>query len=268
MLLIKLGENDEAADPQPVPEVIHAIAMDETKIQAEVDKLRKSEELRKQQEQERQEKLEHQRQQEEQRLADAKKQHEEAEKQAQERAEQRRQTEAEETKRLELLRKQKQKEEERIALLKKQNEEAEKKRLEEEQRRADLEAKRQEEAKKLEEKRKADEKRTAEEASRTAAAERQFNDSIANARDVIRQKVKRNWIRPPAIDKGLSCRIGVKLIPGGEVIDAQVIKSSGNPAFDRSAESAVLKASPLPLPNDPTLFAKFRNFDFEFKPDT
>lgn len=268
MLLVKLDENDGTADPQPVPDVIHAITMDETKVQAEVDKLRKNEELRKQQEQDRQQQLERKRQQEEQRLADAKTQREEEEKQAQERATKRQQTEAEEAKRLELLKKQKQEEEESVARLKKQREEAEKQRREEEKRVADLEAKRQEEAKRREEERQAAEKLSAEEASRKAVADRQFNESIANAEAVIQQKVERYWIRPPDSNKGLICRIAVKLIPGGDVIDAQVVESSGNTAFDRSAEAAVLKASPLPWPNDPKLSATFRNFDFEFNPDT
>ncbi len=51
------------------------------------------------------------------------------------------------------------------------------------------------------------------------------------------------------------------------MVDARVIRGSGNAAFDRSAEGAVRKASPLPLPTDAKLFSLFRNFDFEFKPD-
>jgi colicin import membrane protein len=51
------------------------------------------------------------------------------------------------------------------------------------------------------------------------------------------------------------------------VIDAIVISSSGDEDFDRSAENAVNKASPLPVPKDKELFAReFRSFQFLFNP--
>jgi colicin import membrane protein len=50
-------------------------------------------------------------------------------------------------------------------------------------------------------------------------------------------------------------------------MDADVVRSSGNGVFDRSAENAVRKASPLPVPKDRKLFRRnFRSFTFEFKP--
>jgi colicin import membrane protein len=45
-----------------------------------------------------------------------------------------------------------------------------------------------------------------------------------------------------------------------------VIKSSGNAIFDRSAESAVYSAAPLPQPKDPKAAAELRDFHFVFKP--
>jgi len=82
----------------------------------------------------------------------------------------------------------------------------------------------------------------------------------------IQQKVVRNWIRPPGSPEGLVCVVKVRLIPGGEVVGATVIQGSGDPVFDRSVESAVLKASPLPLPEDPALFSYFREINFKFNP--
>jgi len=38
----------------------------------------------------------------------------------------------------------------------------------------------------------------------------------------------------------------VQLIPTGEVVDVQVVKSSGDDAFDRSAVTAVKKAGQFP----------------------
>ena len=53
----------------------------------------------------------------------------------------------------------------------------------------------------------------------------------------------------------------------GTVISAEVISSSGDEIFDRSAENAVQKASPLPVPNDKELFnQEFRTFQFLFNP--
>jgi TonB family protein len=59
----------------------------------------------------------------------------------------------------------------------------------------------------------------------------------------------------------------IRQVPGGEVLNVRILRSSGDPGFDQSAESAVLKASPLPVPSDPRLFnAEFRELDLEFSP--
>ena len=65
---------------------------------------------------------------------------------------------------------------------------------------------------------------------------------------------------------GLTCVVRVRLAPGGEVLSANVVRSSGNPAFDRSVESAVFKANPLPAPKDPYVFEYFRDLEFTFNP--
>lgn len=83
---------------------------------------------------------------------------------------------------------------------------------------------------------------------------------------LIRQKVSRNWSRPPSSAGGLQCVVRVRLVPGGEVLQATVVRSSGDAPFDRSVENAVYKASPLPLPEDPELFSYFREIEFVFSP--
>jgi hypothetical protein len=45
-----------------------------------------------------------------------------------------------------------------------------------------------------------------------------------------------------------------------------IVESSGNSLFDDSAERAVRKASPLPVPKDPGVFKQFRSFSLEFAP--
>ena len=84
---------------------------------------------------------------------------------------------------------------------------------------------------------------------------------------LIRQKVSRNWNRPPSSAPGLQCIVRVRLVPGGEVLQATVVRSSGDGPFDRSVENAVYKASPLPLPQDPELFSYFREIEFVFSPE-
>ena len=48
-------------------------------------------------------------------------------------------------------------------------------------------------------------------------------------------------------------------------MQAEIQSSSGNVAFDRSVEEAVLRSSPLPVPKDPSLFD--RNVVITFEPD-
>lgn len=81
-------------------------------------------------------------------------------------------------------------------------------------------------------------------------------------------KVKDNWVQNNGYTQGLKCTIQVKLLPSGEVMDAIVIRSNGDSVFDRSAENAVRKASPLPVPRNKVAFnQQFRNFNLIFPPD-
>jgi len=115
-------------------------------------------------------------------------------------------------------------------------------------------------------------KREAEQALQAQLAEEQAQARAESALSqyipYIQQKIQRNWLRPAGSPAGMSCLILVKLIPGGEVVDAKVVRSSGDPLFDRSVETAVLKASPLPLPDDAAMFKYFREINFNFNPDT
>ena len=109
-----------------------------------------------------------------------------------------------------------------------------------------------------------------------AAEEKQRADAahVARAATVvdkykalISQQVSRSWNRPASVAKGLNCVVRVRLAPGGKVLKAAVVRSSGNEIFDRSVENAVYKAEPLPLPDDPTLFDNFREIEFLFNPE-
>ena len=66
--------------------------------------------------------------------------------------------------------------------------------------------------------------------------------------------ITRNWAKPPGIDPTLKCKLHLNLSPVGQVLSASVVTGSGNALFDSSVLAAVYKASPLPLPRDPTVF--------------
>ncbi len=102
------------------------------------------------------------------------------------------------------------------------------------------------------------------------AAEEERENAVAAGlldqwREVIRQRVTRNWVRPASAAAGLQCEVRVNQIPGGEVVDVTVGRCNADAAVIRSIENAVLRASPLPPPPDPSLFE--RRIVFDFKPE-
>jgi colicin import membrane protein len=53
-------------------------------------------------------------------------------------------------------------------------------------------------------------------------------------------------------------------LPTGEIIDAQLRKSSGVRAYDEAVQRAILKSSPLPKPESAELFR--RSLTLKFRP--
>ncbi len=267
VLFVSLEWTDLPTPAQPKVNIVKAVAVDESKVLAEVEKLKKAETKKENQEKAKQNKLDKQareaeakRKREEKRLAKLRKERE-AEKKRQKKQQEKRKAEE---KRIAAERAKKKKEVER---LKTEQAALEKKRIAEEKRLADAAAKR----KMLDEKR----RRDAEAAARRAEfeAEQQHMDA-ANEKRLdslrgryiadIKNKVERNWIRPASARSGSSCKVAVSQIPGGEVVNVTVTQCIGDDIFLRSVEAAVYKASPLPRPSDPALFE--RQILFNFKP--
>lgn len=145
----------------------------------------------------------------------------------------------------------------------------EKKRAEEERRKkAEIEKKRKAEVKRQRKEAEAElqDQLLAEQARLTAQRQSAMQRIISEYVLYIQEKVQRNWARPLDSHDGLSCTVEVRLLPSGDVIDANVVRGSGNPAFDRSVQAAVFKASPLPVPSDPEVMEQFRSLRFEFTP--
>ena len=120
-------------------------------------------------------------------------------------------------------------------------------------------------AKELEAKRLAQEKAelTAKLAKERASAQQSLNDKYIT---LIQNHVKRQIVEPPNLQGNPTVVFDVVLIPGGEVLTVKLQRSSGVAAYDAAVERAILKASPLPLPPDPTLFQQFRDLHLKIRP--
>jgi TonB family protein len=83
----------------------------------------------------------------------------------------------------------------------------------------------------------------------------------------IYQLIVANWSRPPSARNGMQTKLIVDLVPTGDVVGVTITSSSGNEAFDRSAEQAVRKVGKFDVPKDPALFEKyFRRLPINFNP--
>jgi colicin import membrane protein len=120
-----------------------------------------------------------------------------------------------------------------------------------------------EERRKLEERRRADDaQRKKAEAERLATVAR--NNALSRYTDAITRKVRQNWILPQDVQGNPEAVFDVIQLPTGEVLSVRVSRSSGNPALDAAIERAILKSSPLPLPEPRSLFD--RRLKLTFRP--
>jgi len=256
LAFIAIGISFKSSDPEisevKKEKVIEAVAIDESKIKAEVDKLKKADKRKKLEQKKLQDKA-----------RKAKKDRKKEEKKLQ--ALKKKQKEQEQ-----LNKKKRIAENKRLAELEKKRKEQERKQKEAEEKLSKLEKERQEKQALLEKEEKqrqekiAEKKRIAEQKKRDLYVK----SEVARYKGLIRNQITRNWIFPASYQKGMKCKILVRLIPSGDVVSVRITQSSGNSAFDRSVEMAVNKASPLPVPKSDTgLFDYFREVEFVFDPN-
>jgi len=95
------------------------------------------------------------------------------------------------------------------------------------------------------------------------AMEQQERDNyeLVTLQSQIYEQIRSNWRIPPR-SRSLRCTLRVNINVSGEVVSIQVVKSSGNKLFDVSAERAVRRASPLPVPKNKHLFDEFLILEF------
>jgi colicin import membrane protein len=117
----------------------------------------------------------------------------------------------------------------------------------------------------LEEKRLDDarrERETRELIARQQAAAR--NKALLTWTDKIRAKIRGNIILTREVLGNPEAIFDVTLLPSGEVLTVNKRKSSGDPAYDDAVERAIMKSSPLPQPDDRSLFQ--RQLELKFRP--
>lgn len=262
-------------NPENLPpvNVIQATVIDESKLNAEKEKKRAAEERQQREVEER--RLEDRRRQEEvkrkleedldrkvkdelKRKQAADRQQDEAKKRA---ADERKSAEAEKARKLE-AEKQRKVEDDR-----QRKAEELKRKAAEEQQRKEAEARRREE-----DDERALQKQLAAEDERLRAEQQrqqQAQQEIDKYRLLIQQAIENRWIQPADWKRGTSCVVEVRLVPGaggGQVLDARVVRSCGSPLMNKSVETAVWGASPLPVPRDSSMWNEFRVLNITFRP--
>ncbi len=79
-----------------------------------------------------------------------------------------------------------------------------------------------------------------------ALAEQELESEALSYMQAISQRIEQNWNRPPSARNGMRCELLIQLVPTGRVVAVSIVESSGNKAFDRSAEQAVKKIEVFP----------------------
>ncbi|QDI02626.1 MULTISPECIES: cell envelope integrity protein TolA [Xanthomonas translucens group] len=88
-------------------------------------------------------------------------------------------------------------------------------------------------------------------------------DLSAKYAAAIQQAVLSQWVRPDSVPLGQKCKIAIKQIVGGQVIEAKVSPDCPyDEAGRRSIEAAVLRAQPLPYRGFESVFARDLTFNF------
>lgn len=79
----------------------------------------------------------------------------------------------------------------------------------------------------------------------------------------LQEAIRAKWVRPDNIPSGAMCRLVIRQLPGGEVMDAQVTSPCVyDEAGRRSIEAAVLKAQPLPYAGFEKVFSRELTLNF------
>lgn len=79
----------------------------------------------------------------------------------------------------------------------------------------------------------------------------------------ILAKIKSRIIVPNDLSNDPVAEFEITLLPGGDILEVKLRKSSGSTVWDSAVERAINLSKPLPLPPDPLLFLNFRNLSLK-----
>lgn len=254
--------SDMVAQPQLQPDVdiVQAVAVDESRLQEQVQHLEQQREAERRAEEERVAELERRAQEAEQRrereqqaATQAQREREQRERESQQAAEEA-ERERQEAERL----RQQREEEERRAEAERQRREEERRQQEEERRRQEEEARR-----RAEREQQIEERLAAEREERARAHQQRVMTEVERYQALIRQTIQRNWIVDPSM-AGKSCQLRITLARDGFVTDVRI--GEGDRAVCESARAAVMRAGSLPMSDDPDVYSELRDITLRVEP--
>ncbi|KFZ37325.1 membrane protein TolA [Shewanella mangrovi] len=281
-----------SANNTPQPEALKAVAVDQSKVDDYVKKVKQDRADAARKERERQAELDR-------KADDARKAREQEQQRIQKLAEQRKQQEVETQKaaaaaeaarikqqqeqdkaaKAEAARKQKE-QEQKAAEEAAQKAEAKRKAEEAAAKKAEAERKAREEAERkaraeAERKRKAEEAKrqqelemqqalAAEQAQLSAARSRQLLSEVDKYKAMITSTIQRNLVVDDSM-RGKVCKVQVRLAPDGFVTNLSIL--SGDPQVCRAAQSAINKAGRLPVSQEPDVYQQMKEINLEVRPE-
>ena len=129
-----------------------------------------------------------------------------------------------------------------------------------------LEAEKKKKAEAAKKKKEAERKKQEAEQAQRERDEQEAVSAFGAVAWAIQEEVRTNW-NPPAGDfEGFSVLFTIRVDREGNVTSVTMVRGSGNARFDESAENAIYKASPLPIPGEPRFYEYLKEFDFKFSP--
>ncbi len=112
--------------------------------------------------------------------------------------------------------------------------------------------------------------REAEAAAAAAEVARTEQEMVMAYTGVIHDLIQQNWSRPPSARNGMTVVFRIQMVPTGDILDVELVQSSGDYAFDRAAETAIyrvgrfqeLQGMPINMFNE-----NFRSLLLTFRPE-
>jgi colicin import membrane protein len=89
---------------------------------------------------------------------------------------------------------------------------------------------------------------------------------VERYQDMIRSKIRRKMKMVADVPDSAEAVFKITLLPDGTVMDVELKKSSGFPAYDNAAERAIRLADPLPMPAEVSLQMMFRELKLSIRP--